>query len=97
MGFYAVLYKVNKLIEERGWRLQHCRRCDCGDLRYYVTANNATGNNDTTCADCAVLTPLNNGRKGLTLAQLLQWLAHLEDKELVAFATAQQNDPAVAA
>lgn len=82
MGFYTVLYHANKLIEQRGWHLHHCRRSGLGTLRYYIT-------------DCCgnVLAPeVGSGRPGLTLAQLLQWLAHQEDAELVAFATTQQEE-----
>ena len=86
MGFYTVLFRVNKLIEQRGWRLNHCRRCDCGDLRYYV--KNKEGR---------VLTPVTEARKGLTLAQLLQWLAHQENGELAAFVNSQTADPELAA
>lgn len=86
MGFYTVLYRANKLIEQRGWRLHHCRRSGLGTLRYYIT--DRCGN---------VLAPtLESGRPGLTLAQLLQWLASREDDELVAFAATQQGDPVLA-
>ncbi len=86
MGFYTVLYRANRLLERQGWRLHHCRRCDCGDLRYYVTDGNG-----------AVLTPIDEGRKGMTLAQLLQWLTRQRSAELVAFATAHQGNPDLAA
>lgn len=92
MGFYAVLYRANKLIEQRDWRLCHCRRSGQGVLRYYVIDR---------CGNVLAPEP-GGGRGGMTLAQLLQWLAHLEDVELTTFAMAQlsatqQGDPALAA
>ena len=87
MGFYAVLYRANKLIEQRGWRLCHCRRSGQGVLRYYVV---------DPCGSVLAPTPT-DGRGGMTLAQLLHWLAHQEDAELTAFVAAQQGDPALAA
>ncbi len=86
MGFYTVLFRVNKVITARGWRLRHCRRCDCGVLRYYVTDG-----------DGVVISPGSSSRIGLTLAQLLQWLANQQDAELVAFAGAQPYDAELAA
>lgn len=87
MGFYTVLYRVNSLLEERGWRMHHCRRCGRGTLRYFVTNENGV-----------VLAPRGgNDRSGLTLAQLLQWLAQQEDAELATFAASQQGDPTLAA
>ena len=53
MGFYTVLFRVNQVIEKRGWRLHHCRRCDCGVLRYYVTGS-----------DDAVISPTSGSRIG---------------------------------
>ena len=76
MGFYTVLYRVNALFQQRGWKLNHCRRSGPGVLRYFITNELGT-----------VLAPaVGSGRRGLTLAQLLQWLAQQPDIELTAFA-----------